>query len=223
MKILTTIFFATMLSLNSFAGTPVNPTKKKSKATSVSTQPAQTTNTPVTSTSTSTSFFHTNPVASSSAFTHELFTNVSMGSLSIQKACKSCDSTTAIDLHASYLHLIQDKIQAGVEGGVTFTSGSGSNTLFDLAGIAAYNFESNLSNSPFIKAGLGFFTVPTTVISLSGTSSSTETKIGLFIGGGKRFSLLPNVTYVPEARLIKKGDLDIAFEVTLLNFSIHWN
>jgi hypothetical protein len=147
-----------------------------------------------------------------SEFQNEFLANFSAGELSIEKPCKQCDSNTTISLQASYLHHLQDKIQVGVEGGLTSYS---NNTLFDLIGVGAYNFDADFKNAFYAKAGLGFFSVA--------AGNDTETKFGLFLGGGKRFALFNNVTYSPELRLIKKGDLDISFLATFLNFSLYWN
>lgn len=205
MQKITLIVLSLVVSNFAFSGTT---TKKTAKTSTTTTQSVHTTQAATAAA----------PVATSSAgnaFTNEIFTNLTTGSLDIEKGCKSCDSSTTISLSAAYFRHIQDKIQAGVEGGLSSVSAGNSNTYFNLAGVGVYNFDNNFSNSFYAKAGLGIFTVP--------AGTSTETKIGLFVGGGKRFAWLSNVNFTPEVRLVKKGDLDVGIEATLVNFAIHWN
>jgi opacity protein-like surface antigen len=154
-------------------------------------------------------------------FQNEILTNFSSGGFTSSSPCKDCKATTNIGVNLSYLYFLngylQDKLQVGAEGGLGSVSVNGnSNTNFNLLGVGAYNLESDYKNSIFFKAGLGLYTV-------QGTGTGSETKLGLFLGGGKRFAWLSNVTLSPEARIVKKGDLDIGFEFNILNFSIYWN
>lgn len=147
-------------------------------------------------------------------FQNEVLVNFSTGEFTSQKACTDCSSVSTFTLFGSYLHHLKDNFQLGGEAGITSSS---STTLFDLAAIGAYNVESDFKNSIYGKAGLG-------LASVSGPGGSgSETKIGFFIGGGKRFAIFNNVTYSPELRIIKKGDLDVAFQATFLNLSLYWN
>ena len=155
------------------------------------------------------------------AFQNEILTNFTSAGIATSKPCKSCDSTTELGVNASYLYFLpgylQDKLQVGAEGGIASVSAYGStNTHINILAVGAYNLENDFKNSIFVKAGLGLFTV-------QGTLSSTETKFGLFLGAGKRFAWLSNVTFSPDARIVKKGDLDVGFEANILNFSIYWN
>jgi hypothetical protein len=155
------------------------------------------------------------------AFQNEILTNFTSGGFTSSSPCKDCKSTTDIGVNLSYLYFLpgylQNKLQVGAEGGLGSVSVNGnSNTNFTLLGIGAYNLENDFKNSIFFKAGLGLYTV-------QGTGMGTESKFGLFLGGGKRFAWLNNVTLSPEARLVKKGDLDIGFEFNIINFSIYWN
>ncbi|MDD4975521.1 MAG: hypothetical protein PHY93_14270 [Bacteriovorax sp.] len=201
----TAFIFLSLLLTNSFAATTTAKKKTKTKKATQSKEVVQAISSQASSTT-----------SVPNAYLNEIFTNITKGSLNIGKGCKDCESRTTIDVHASYLRYLQDKIQAGLEGGLNSTSGGNSTTLIDLAAVGVYNLDNNLSNSFFGKVGLGIFTVPT-------IGSDTETKLGAFVGAGKRFSWLTNVNYVPEFRIVKKGNIDIGLELTLLNFSIHWN
>lgn len=152
---------------------------------------------------------------------HEVTTFLSRGLFASEKACKDCNSGTTIDLGASYLHYLKDGWQVGGEGRLQSISKEASAinksvTLIDLVGIGAYNFQSDLKNSFFAKAGIGIYSV------LKDSRDDYENKIGFFVGAGKRFALWSNVSYTPEARLIKKGDIDFGIEIALANFSIIW-
>ncbi|NUN05615.1 MAG: hypothetical protein HUU57_07625 [Bdellovibrio sp.] len=82
--------------------------------------------------------------------------------------------------------------------------------------MGVYNLQSDLANSLFAKAGVGLYSA------LKDDSSDYENKVGLFIGGGKRFAWLKNVSFSPEVRLVKRGDIDFAIEADILAFSIMW-
>lgn len=157
----------------------------------------------------------------SNPFLNEVLTNFTSGGFTSSKPCKNCDSSTEFGVNASYLRFLpgylNDKLQIGAEGGIASVSAYGnSNTNINLLGVGVFNIDNDFKNSIFVKAGLGLYTV-------QATGTSTETKFGLFVGGGKRFAWLNNVTFSPELRIVKKGDLDIGFEANLLNFSIYWN
>lgn len=155
--------------------------------------------------------------ATTNSFTHELVTSFSNGGFTSQKPCSNCDSVTDFGASVSYLHFLKDNIQIGGEFGLSNNNKYGSsNTFIDLAGVASYNFQEDLSNSFYSKVGLGFFT-------LRKITNDTEMKIGFFAGAGKRFQWLPNINYSPEFRIFKKGSLDPEFDLYLLNFGIHWN
>ncbi|MNL47496.1 hypothetical protein D3C87_1702880 [compost metagenome] len=90
-------------------------------------------------------------------------------------------------------------------------------TAFDLIGVGVYNVDSDLKNSIFAKAGVGIYSVPNDDL------DGFEAQFGFFLGAGKRFAWLSNVSYTPELRLVKRGDIDMAVEIALINFSILWN
>lgn len=158
---------------------------------------------------------------SGGSYTHEITTNLSGGQYISEKACKDCSTASILNLKGSYLHYWQDNMQWGVEGAVNMlskeVSRSGkSETLVDLLAIGAYNLDSDFKNSIFAKAGVGIYSV------LNDRADGYENKLGLFLGVGKRFSWLSNVSYTPELRLVKKGDIDFGLEIALINFSIYW-
>ncbi|HEX7672727.1 MAG TPA: hypothetical protein VF412_01080 [Bdellovibrio sp.] len=152
---------------------------------------------------------------------NEFETMMTNGLFSSEKVCKDCDSGTTLDIGASYLHYLRDGFQVGGEGRLRLLSKEvsgtgGSETLLDLAAVGAYNFQSDLKNAIFVKAGVGLYSV------LKDSRDGYENKLGLFVGAGKRFALWSNVSYTPELRLVKKGDIDMGVEIALLNFSVIW-
>jgi hypothetical protein len=153
-------------------------------------------------------------------FTNEIQTNLSAGLFHSGNACKDCDSGTIITAALSYLRYLKDNFQVGGEGAINILSeeysGSGdSATTFKIVGVGAYNFDADLKNAFYAKAGVGLYPVF--------EDGDWESQFGFFIGGGKRFSWLGNVSYAPELRMTKAGDLDMAFDIYFLNFSLLWN
>lgn len=158
---------------------------------------------------------------SSSAFTHEISTLSTVGGFFSGKQCKDCSTASVLKVSGSYLRYWQDNMQYGFyasfENLSKEASASGkSATRFDIVGQGAFNFSNDLANAIFAKAGVGLYSV------LKDDGSDYENKIGLFLGAGKRFAWLKNVSYSPEVRLVKRGDIDFAIEADLLNFSIYW-
>lgn len=156
------------------------------------------------------------------AYTNELMTNLTGAQLFLGKECKDCASGSRFILDISYLHTWKDNMQYGGEAGMRILSkeysGTGdSETLFDLVGVGVYNLESDFANSLYAKAGVGFYATPK-----ENRTDGYETKLGMFIGAGKRFEFLRNVTYTPEFRFIKRGDIDFGMEFNVINFSIVW-
>ncbi len=175
-----------------------------------------------TTATTKTSTYRAPAAVDSSGFKNEITTNLTSGYFYSEKACKDCSTASVLDVSGSYLRHLQDNIQVGGEARLRNlskeVSGTGSSeNLIDLAAIAAYNFQPDMKNSFYGKGGIGFYSVRKNAL------DGYESKLGLFVGAGKRFELLPSVTYTPELRLVKKGDIDIGFELALLNFSIHWD
>ena len=152
---------------------------------------------------------------------NEFETMMTNGLFTSEKLCKNCNTGTTFDIGASYLHYLRDGFQVGGEGRLRLLSkevsvSGNSETLLDLAAVGAYNFQSDLKNSIFVKAGVGIYSVE------KDNADGYESKLGLFVGAGKRFALWNNVSYTPELRLVKKGDIDMGIEIALLNFSVIW-
>lgn len=151
---------------------------------------------------------------------NEVTTNLTQGQFISGNRTVDGDSGTAITVSASYLRYLKDGWQVGGEGGLQLLSkawsGTGeSETLIDLAAIGAYNFQTDLKTSFFAKAGVGLYSVY--------DRTDYETQFGFFIGGGKRFQIFDGITYTPELRLEKKGELDMGINIAFLNFSLFWN
>ncbi|WP_413558718.1 hypothetical protein [Bdellovibrio sp. HCB209] len=156
----------------------------------------------------------------SAAPLNEITTNLTQGHFVSGNRQVDGDNGTAITASVSYLRYLKDGFQVGGEGGIQLLSkawsGTGeSETLIDIAAIGAYNFQSDLKSSFFAKAGVGLYSVYDT--------NDYENQFGFFIGGGKRIQILDGITYTPEIRIEKKGDLDMGFNVAFLNFSLFWN
>lgn len=205
-----------MLHAQAIAPTPVAKTSKAKNKKKPTSEAVATSSVIQTQTLHTQSSAITHIASSGNSFTHEFQTSLTTGGFTSQKRCSNCDSNTTFNVQISYLHFLQEKIQIGGELAIDNNSYYGtSNTYLTAMGVAAYNFQNDLNNAFFTKIGLGFFTIP--------KGTSTETKLGFFLGGGKRFQWLPNINYSPELRIVKKGDLDVGFEFSLLNFGIHWN
>lgn len=153
-------------------------------------------------------------------FANEIQTNMSSGLFHSGEQCADCDSGTAITAELSYLRYLKDNFQVGGEVGINilseeYSATNDSATTFKIVGVGVYNFDSDLKNALYAKAGVGLYPVI--------DEGDYETQFGFFIGGGKRFSWIGNVSYAPEARLTKAGDLDMAVDIYFLNFSLLWN
>ncbi len=165
------------------------------------------------------------PASYGGSYQHEIMTNLSNGIFQSGKQCdgEDCDSGTSLDIGLSYLRTWQDNFQIGGEGRITnlseeFSLSGKSETLIQALAIGAYNFDSDFGNSFFAKAGLGLYPV----LEIDNTGRDYETQLGFFLGVGKRFTWLSNIAYAPEIRLVKRGDIDLAIDIHILNFSITW-
>jgi hypothetical protein len=146
---------------------------------------------------------------------NEIITNFTNGSIVTGKMRKTGDTITTTTIAGTYLRTINANVQAGAMAQIQSTNASGtSETLMTLVGMGVYNFDTNFKQSFFAQGGLGLYPV------LKELSAEHESKFGFFVGGGKRFPIWGNVNYIPTASLVKKGDLDIGFDVEFLNFSI---
>lgn len=154
------------------------------------------------------------------SFQNELQTNLSSGFFHSGNRVKDGNSGTVIAGSLSYLRYLKDGFQAGGEAEINilskeYSATNDSATTFKLVAVGAYNFDADLKNSFYAKAGVGLYPV------IDGNSYKTQ--FGFFLGGGKRFSWIGNVSYAPELRLTKAGDLDMAVDIYFLNFSLLWN
>jgi hypothetical protein len=135
------------------------------------------------------------------------------GKLTSQKP-KDGSTTTVIDARGSYAFHLQDQIQVGGEVGFFSTSGGTTSASYvELLGFGTFNFDPNIAESFYVKGGAGLFGVPK-------VNGEYENKFGLFAGVGARFPMWGSLAYNPEARLLKKGDLDISFEIIFLQASV---
>ncbi|MNT41453.1 hypothetical protein D3C72_1778130 [compost metagenome] len=127
-----------------------------------------------------------------------------------------------LSVSGAYLHYLKDGFQVGAEGQFTNLNDDASPTrksatIFDIVGLGVYNFQNDLKESFYGKAGLGLYSV------INDDGDGYESKFGLMFAAGKRFPLFPSVTYTPEIRFVKKGDIDMGLEINFLNFGIYWN
>ena len=151
--------------------------------------------------------------SSSTNFEHEISTAFTGGAYTSAKVGTTTVSTLAAQ--ASWVKFIRPKIQAGGEAAFTSMSGGAlSTSFFDVMGVVNYNLEDNTRESIYVKGGLGLFAVPNT------TGTGYDSKFGFMAGAGKRFPLWERIQYSPEIRLVKKGDLDVAFNIYFINLSI---
>lgn len=159
--------------------------------------------------------------ASEADSVNEITTNLTRGYLDSEKRCSNCSSGTDLYLSGAYNYYWKQGIQIGGEGSLGIISSEhsrtgSSETLLSLAAVGTYNLEHDLKNSIFVKAGVGFYPI------LNDTHSGYDENLGIFVGAGKRFQLWNNISYSPELRLVKKGNLDLGIEISLINLSIFW-
>lgn len=152
---------------------------------------------------------------------HEIQTYSTRGGFITGKECKDCSSGSVIDIGGAYLYTLDSKLQVGGDARLQslskeFSRSGKSATLIELIGIGVYNFQSDFDNAFYAKGGIGLYSA------LNDAGTDYENKLGLQIGGGKRFPLFSNITYNPELNLIKRGDIDFAIEIKLINLGISW-
>ncbi|WII73107.1 outer membrane beta-barrel protein [Bdellovibrio sp. 22V] len=157
------------------------------------------------------------------SYTHEILTSFTQGSFVSGKECEDCDSSTNLTLQASYLQTWKNNMQWGFEGGIRMLSeeisGTGSSeTLFQIVALGVYNFDNDMKNAIYAKAGIGLYPI----LERDAGGNDYENQFGFFLGIGKRFAWLNNVSYTPELRMVKRGDIDIGFQIDVLQFSIYW-
>jgi hypothetical protein len=165
---------------------------------------------PAPSSSKSSSVF-SSPVHESyfAGFEYELQTALSNGGLLSYKQGGS--TYTVIEAGVSLSKVIKNNIQAGGEVHLYNSSGGASSSYLEFMGFGVYNFDTDLKQSVYAKAGVGMLNVV--------GDKGNESKIGFMIGGGKRMLVLEKFTYNPEAR-ITMVDGTTRIEIILLNFSL---
>lgn len=145
-------------------------------------------------------------------FEWELQTMMTGGGLESLK--KGGETSTVIGAQASLTKVIRSNIQAGAEAQFYNESGGGGSSYFEIMGIGIYNFDNNLKESFYAKAGLG-------MLNVINDKFKNESKLGILLGAGKRILLMDKVAYTPEGRLIII-DGGTRFQIYALNFSIFY-
>lgn len=145
-------------------------------------------------------------------FEWELQTMLSGGGL--QSLKKGGETSTIISAQASLTKVIRSNIQAGGEAKFYNESGGGGSSYFELMAVGVYNFDNNLKDSFYAKAGLG-------MLNVINSTFKNESKLGFLVGGGKRMLIFDKVAYTPEGRLIVV-DGGTRFEILALNFSLFY-
>lgn len=166
---------------------------------------------PAPSSSKSSSVF-SSPVHESyfAGFEYELQTALSNGGL--QSFKQGGNTYTVIEAGVSLSKVIKNNIQAGGEVHLFNSSGGASSSYLEFMGFGVYNFDTDLKQSVYAKAGVG-------MLNTVNDKGSNESKFGLMIGGGKRMLVLEKFTYNPEAR-ITMVDGTTRIDIILLNFSL---
>ncbi len=145
-------------------------------------------------------------------FDWELQTMLSGGGL--QSLKKGGETSTIIGAQASITKVIRSNIQAGAEAEFYNESGGGGSSYFQILGIGVYNFDNNLKDSFYAKAGLG-------MLNVINDKFKNESKVGFLVGVGKRILLMDKVAYTPEGRLIVV-DGGTRLQILALNFSLFY-
>lgn len=145
-------------------------------------------------------------------YSNEILTNFTYGHMYSEENCKGCSTTTDIAAMGTYLRTINANIQAGGQVGIESISGGGdSHTLLTLMALGVYNLDTNFKDAIFIEAGLGILPVL--------DNGTYDNSFSFLAGVGKRFPLWDRISYVPTLDIVKKGSLDMGFEIQFINFS----
>lgn len=132
----------------------------------------------------------------------------------IQSLKKGGETSTIISAQAAATKIIKNNIQAGAEVSFYNESAGGGSSYFEIMGVGVYNFDNNLKQSIYAKAGLGMMNV-------INDKYKNESKLGIMVGGGKRIPIMDKIAYTPELRIILV-DGGTRFEIQALNFSVFW-
>jgi hypothetical protein len=166
--------------------------------------------------STNTGYTTPSTYSSSVSYGHqnEIIATYGHGFLTSGQGYKNGPTVTNIEIAGKYLRTLTANIQVGGMAGISSFSGSGSRTGLTAVGVGVWNFDVDFKEAFFAEAGAGIYPV------LNSTQSDFESKIGLYVGGGKRFPIWERVNFIPSAYLVKKGDLDVGIDIEFLNLSI---
>jgi hypothetical protein len=119
-----------------------------------------------------------------------------------------------LEIAGMYTYLIKPQIQVGAQ--IAFGSksykGGGSSNHSDIYALGIYNFVPEIHEAAFAFGGLGFGSYA--------AGGASESKVGVKVGGGKRFPLMDKVQYVPMAWIQKMGEFDPALYLMPVNFSL---
>ncbi len=154
---------------------------------------------------------HSYSSMNSGEYLNEIQTSFVGGSFQNYKT--GSQSVTQLTGTASYARLIRPLIQVGGEVGLSYVNAATTTTTLTALAIGKYNFDSDLKESFYVDAGAG-------ILSAVNNTGGTDTKFSFMVGGGRRIPLWERISYNPEARLYKKGDLDPNIEIQFLNLSI---
>lgn len=144
-------------------------------------------------------------------FDYELQTALSRSEISTYK--QGSASLTQIEAQVSLSKVIKNNIQAGGEVHLNNLSGGGySSNYLEAMGFGVYNFDTDLKESLYAKAGIG-------IQNVVNDKGGNEAKVGIMVGGGKRIRLLEKFTYNPEARIVLVAG-ETRVNILLLNFSL---
>lgn len=134
---------------------------------------------------------------------------------------KNQSSQTDTNLYLGYHYHMDDNIQIGGEAGVlSVPNGTKNKSMSALMAIFTLNADSsnNIREALFIQLAGG--TYPS--YDKDSTGSKYKSAFSVFGGIGKRFEMWGKVNYKPYARIWKRGDEQVRYEVQLLNFSIFY-
>ena len=145
-------------------------------------------------------------------FDYELQTGPTSGGMETYK--RGTESVTAIGAQASVTKIIKSNIQAGAEAKFLNESGGGGTSYFQFMALGVYNFDNNLKESLYAKAGIG-------MVNVINDKFKNESKMAIMLGGGKRIQLMDKVAYTPEARVIMV-DGSTLFQIMAINFSLFY-
>ncbi|MCK6597059.1 MAG: hypothetical protein L6Q37_01740 [Bdellovibrionaceae bacterium] len=143
-------------------------------------------------------------------FEYELQTSFSGASLNTYKSGGS--NITEIDAEVSLSKLIKNNIQAGGYVHLRNLSGGDSYSFLEFLGFGVYNFDNDLKQSLYAKAGLG-------MLNVLNDKFKNESKLAIMFGGGKRILVLEKFTYNPEVR-VTLVDGATRIQLMFLNFSL---